>query len=128
MMETEGVPSTRTWDGAASPRANGCVRRFEDAWNARRRGPRPDPRAFLPDDPAERPAALLAILRAEIGLRWDMGERPTVEEYRERYPEIGADDCVALIYEEFCLREESGDAPVPAEYDERFPDLAARLR
>ncbi len=128
MAETEQVPSTRTWDGAASPRANGCVRRFEAAWKTSRRGSRAEPREFLPDGPADRPAALLAILRAEIGLRWDSGERATVERYRERYPELGPDDLVALAYEEFCLREEAGDAPSPAEYDERFPDLAPRLR
>jgi serine/threonine protein kinase len=104
------------------------VRRFESAWESAGRGARPEPREFLPDEPADRPSALLAILRAEIGLRWEVGERPTVERYRERYPELGPDDLVALIYEEFCLREEAGDAPVPAEYDERFPELAARLR
>ena len=128
MAETEQVPSTRTWEGAASPAAGGFARRFEAAWKAARRGARPEPRDFLPDDPGQRPAALLAILSSEIGLRWDEGERATVERYRERYPELGPDDLVALAYEEFCLREEAGDAPVPAEYDERFPDLAARLR
>ncbi|HEY2156119.1 MAG TPA: serine/threonine-protein kinase, partial [Isosphaeraceae bacterium] len=128
MTETEGVPSTRTWEGAASPRAGGWVRRFESAWKSSRRGARPEPRDFLPTEPDERPAALLAILRAEIGLRWEGGERATVERYRGRYPELGPDDVVALAYEEFCLREEAGDAPVPAEYDERFPDLAPRLR
>ena len=128
MAETEQVASTRTWDGAASPRAGGCVRRFEAAWKAAGRGARPEPRDFLPDDPAERPSSLLALLRAEIGLRWDAGDRATVERYRDRYPELEADDLVALVYEEFCLREEAGDAPVPAEYDERFPGLSPRLR
>ena len=128
MAETEQVASTRTWDGAASARAGGCVRRFEAAWKTAGRGARPDPRDFLPDDPAERPSSLLALLRAEIGLRWEAGDRATVERYRDRYPGLGPDDLVALVYEEFCLREEAGDAPVPAEYDERFPELTPRLR
>jgi serine/threonine protein kinase len=128
MAETEQALSTRTWDRAASPRAGGWVRAFESAWKSSRRGGRPEPRDFLPTEPDERPPALLAILRAEIGLRWEGGERATVERYRERYPDLGPDDLVALAYEEFCLREEAGDAPVPAEYDERFPDLAPRLR
>jgi tetratricopeptide (TPR) repeat protein len=128
MAETEQVPSTRTWDGAASPGAAAYVQRFEAAWNASRKSSRPDPRAFLPESASERPAVLLAILRSEIGLRWEKGERRTCEYYRDSYPELAPDALVALVYEEFCLREESGDAPVPAEYEERFPELTARLR
>jgi serine/threonine protein kinase len=128
MAETQQVPSTKTWDGAASPGATGRVRRFEAAWNASRKGNRPDPRAFLPEEERDRPAVLLALLRSEIGLRWDDGERLTVEHYRDQFPELDADGLVGLIYEEFCLREEAGEAPVPIEYDERFPDLANRLR
>ncbi len=90
--------------------------------------PAPSPATSCRPKPTNGPPLLLAILRAEIGLRWDGGERATVERYRERYPELGPDDLVALAYEEFCLREEAGDAPVPAEYDERFPDLTPRLR
>ncbi len=128
MPETEGVASTKTWEGAAAPGAAGRVRRFEAAWRDGHRGARPRPRDFLPEEPADRPAVLFALLRAEIGLRWDDGDRATVESYRDLYPELDADGLVALIYEEFCLREETGEAPVSVEYDERFPELAARLR
>ena len=132
MPETDappsGLPSTRTWDGAATPGAAGSVRRFESAWNDSARGRRPQPRDFLPDDPGGSPATLLALLRSEIGLRWEGPERATVEDYRDGYPELDDDGLVALIYEEFCLREEEGEAPVPIEYDERFPKLANRLR
>ena len=117
--------------GRLSPRPGAAASAGSEAapWKAARRGPRPEPRDFLPDDPDERPSALLALVRAEIGLRWDGGDRATVERYRERYPELGPDDLVALAYEEFCLREEAGgSAAAPAEYDERFPGLAARLR
>ena len=128
MSETQQSPSATTWDGAASPGATGRVRRFESAWKASRKGHRPDPRDFLPEGVPDRPAVLLAVLRSEIGLRWDDGERPRVEQYRDRFPELDPDGLVALIYEEFCLREEADEAPVPLEYDERFPELANRLR
>jgi len=116
------------WDGAESSGAAARVRRFETAWKASSPRHRPDPRTYLPDEPADRSAVLLAVLRAEVGLRWDAGDRVTVEQYRDSYPELDVDGLVALIYEEFCLREEAGEAPVPAEYDQRFPALANRLR
>ncbi len=128
MAEIGQVPSTKTWDGAASPGVAGRVGRFEAAWKASRKGHRPDPRAFLPEEQLDRPPVLLAVLRSEIGLRWDGGERVTAEHYRDRYPELDPESLKELIYEEFCLREEAGDAPVPLEYEERFPELADRLR
>ena len=128
MPESLQAPSTTTWDGAASPGATGRVRKFEAAWTASCKDRRPDPRDFLPENAAERSAVLLALLRSDIGLRWDAGERVEVETYRERYPELDLDGLVALIYEEFCLREEAGDAPTPIEFEERFPDLTHRLR
>ena len=80
------------------------------------------PTATLP------PAAWLALLRADLNLRWDDGEAVRVETYRDRFPRLDAETMVALCYEEFCRREEDGQTPFPAEYDERFPDLADRLR
>ena len=89
---------------------------------------RPEPDSYLPSDPEERPGAWLALLRADIGLRWDAGEPTPVEKYRERYPDLDEEVLVGLVYEEFCLKEEAGDAPSPADYESRFPDLATRLR
>ena len=70
---TEHALSTKTWDGAASPGAAGFVRRFEADWGRSRRSSRPDPVDYLPAGVADRPAVLLALLRAEIGLRWEAG-------------------------------------------------------
>ena len=130
--------SGRTWEEASSPAAVRLARRFEAAWrdaadsdsgSGNGRDQRhPDPDDFLPDDPSAYPGARLALLRADLALRWEEGERVGAEWYRERYPDLGDETLVALIYEEFCLREEEQDAPEPAEYFERFPEVADQLR
>ena len=118
-----------TWDEASSPAATRLARRFEDAWRASAPRRRPDPLQYLPDGPeGSAPAARLALLRADLNLRWDDGEAVRVESYRDRLPGLDAETLVALCYEEFCRREEDGEGPFAAEYDERFPELADRLR
>jgi len=117
-----------TWDQASSPAATRLARRFEDAWRASTPRRRPDPLDFLPEGPEASAAGRLALLRADLNLRWDDGEPVRVETYRDRHPGLDAETLVALCYEEFCRREEDGEGPFPAEYDERFPDLADRLR
>ena len=126
-----------TWEEAASPVADRLVRQFEADWRATDESQarpaaasrtRPDPANYLPGDPHERTPALLALLRAELTLRFRAGESAQVEEYRHRHPELAPDALVALAYEEFCLREEAGEAPDPAEYEARFSDVAAMLR
>ena len=89
---------------------------------------RPDPREYLPDDPKQRPAVLLALLRADLVLRWGAQERCPIEWYRDRYPELDGESLVALLYEEYCLREEAGESPEAAEYQARFPDVADSFR
>ncbi len=130
--------SGRTWEEASSPAAVRLARRFEAAWRDAadsdsgsghgRDQCHPDPDDFLPDDPSVYPGARLALLRADLALRWEEGERVGAEWYRERYPDLGDETLVALIYEEFCLREEEQEAPDPAEYFERFPEVATQLR
>ncbi|WP_152052984.1 serine/threonine-protein kinase [Tautonia marina] len=120
--------SGRTWDDASSPAAARIVRRFEDDWRRSPPDARPDPRAYLPDDPTEQPGAWLALLRADLGLRWDAGEAVRVEQYRARYPDLDEQTLVALLYEEFCLFEETGSNPDPTDYERRFPELASALR
>ena len=90
----------------------------------------PDPGDFLRRRrEARRPGARLALLRADLALRWEAGDRVGVEWYlRPVSPTWATRPCVALIYEEFCLREEDGEAPDPAEFLARFPEVAAPLR
>lgn len=119
--------SGRTWEDASSPVAVHVARRFETAWR-RSKGRRPEPDDFLPPNGLDRPGARLALLRADMALRWEAGEKVLVEWYRDRYPDLGDETLVALIYEEFCLREEDQDTPDPAQYRARFPEVASRLR
>jgi serine/threonine protein kinase len=124
-----GSSSGHVWDEASSPGVLELTRRFEDAWRARgASGARPDPETFLTGPLRESPGARLALLRADMALRWEAGERARVEDYRERVAGLPDESLVALLYEEFCLREEHGEAPDPAEFLDRFPQLADRLR
>jgi serine/threonine protein kinase/predicted Zn-dependent protease len=115
--------SGSTWEEASSPGISFAVRRFESDWRSSS-GHRPAPQDYLPESPEERPAALLALLRADLVLRWEVDEPRRVEWYRDQFPELEDDAVVALLYEEYCLREEAGESPESAEYTARFPDLA----
>jgi eukaryotic-like serine/threonine-protein kinase len=117
----------RTWDLATSPSVARIASRFESVWSERSADP-PDPRSFLPQDPAERSGALLALLRIDLRQRRRTRRTTTLEWYGEHFPELGDEGLVALIYEEFCLREEEGGHPDPAEYEQRFPALASSVR
>jgi len=124
------ITSGRTWEEASSPAAVRLARRFEDDWRkAAGSGARPCPNDFL-DEAARCPGARLALLRAEMGLRWEAGEKVGASWFRTRYPGLGDDTLVALIYEEFCLREEDdpADPPVPGEYLGLYPEVASALR
>ena len=125
MMAT--IDQGRIWEEAASQPNDILVRRFSSDWRNDKASP-PDPASYLPDDPGRRPAALLALLRADLALRREAGERARVERYLRRFPELPADVLVALVYEEYCVREEAGEAPDPHEYDARFPAIAAEVR
>src|SRR4029077_14727111 len=104
------------------------ARRFEDAWRSEAcSGRRPEPCDFLADD-AGCPGARLALLRAEMSLRWEDGEKVGADWFRERYSDLGEETLVALIYEEFCLREEDDEAPDREEGLDRCPEVASQLR
>ncbi len=111
------------WDDTTSPSIALLVQRYEADWRSSP-GPHPDPGEYLPGDPEERTAARLALLRADLVLRWKARDRCPIEWYRDRYPELDGDSLVALLYEEYCLREEAGERPEAAEYRVRFPEVA----
>lgn len=116
------------WDDASSPASARLARQFEEAWRAAPKGRKPSPRRYLPEKSVNQPGALLALIRAEVGLKWDAGEASDPETYRQLYPELTEDDFVAIVYEDFCLREEiQGSASVDA-YLIRFQDVGSRLR
>jgi serine/threonine protein kinase len=121
----------RTWEDASTPSAARLTRRYERAWReADGTGSRPDPRSFLAGwpEPGGFPGARLALLRTDMSLRWEAGERASAGDYARRFPELGQDTVVALVYEEFCLLEEAGEAPTPETFLARYSEFAEPLR
>jgi serine/threonine protein kinase/Flp pilus assembly protein TadD len=120
----------RTWEEAASPAAVHLARKYEQAWrDSDPAGRRPNLQVFLGEagDVSDGPGARLALLRADMALRWETGERVSAQWYLERYPELGEDTIVALVYEEYCLREEDDERPDAAEYLARYPGVSTAL-
>ncbi len=77
-------------------------------------------------DPVE---VLVEIVKTDLRRRFDAGQRPTVAEYLDRFPELGSADSrvLSLVYEEFCLCEErDGSADVDS-FCERYPDWKSSL-
>src|SRR5271166_382561 len=123
--------SGRTWEEASSPDALRLTRGYEEAWQrAELAGSRLDPAEFLSRLRAggEVPGVRLAVLRTDLSLRWDAGDRVSALWYLDRFPDLGEDCLVALVYEEFCLLEEAGQAPETADFLARYSALAEPLR
>jgi serine/threonine protein kinase len=76
-----------------------------------------------------RVAVLTELVVIDLAHRWGKGERPVVEEYVERFPEIGPADRVppALILEEYRCRVKAGEAAPTESYRRRFPVQFAAL-
>ncbi len=124
--------SRRTWEEASSPAAVRLARAYEQAWrDSKQPGRRPDPQAFLAAAASasiDGPGARLALLRADLSLRWEAGDKAGARWYLDRHTDLSEDTIVALVYEEFCLLEEDGEHPEPAQFLDRFPDVATALR
>jgi tetratricopeptide (TPR) repeat protein len=121
----------RTWEEASSPTAVRLAREYEQAWrDSSHLRHRPDPQAFLQaaGTTVDGPGARLALLRADLSLRWESGEKLGAQWYLDRYADLSEDTIVALIYEEYCLREEDQEDPEPAEFLARFARFAGPLR
>ena len=75
-------------------------------------------------------STLVNRLAEELARRWHAGERPLVEEYLARYPELAArpEEAAELIYEELCLRQELGAASGAEEVLRRFPQWRDELQ
>jgi formylglycine-generating enzyme required for sulfatase activity/serine/threonine protein kinase len=79
---------------------------------------------FLPAlDAPVRPAALAALIGADMELRARGGEPVRVEDYLARFPaDFPAGPPVALLSAEYRLRHAHADGPSLGEYRSRFPD------
>ncbi|MEJ7639069.1 MAG: hypothetical protein WKF75_14130, partial [Singulisphaera sp.] len=111
-------------------RAERAVRGLEDRW---RRG-EPDLEKYWAESDCDKTVSVLAALvKVDLRSRYERGERPTVRDYFERFPDLceHGDRVISLVYEEFCLREEQGEHPDPEQfcddYDPWRDSLALQL-
>ena len=72
---------------------------------------------------------LAELVKTDLRRRFDAGQRPTVAEYLERFPELaGADSRVlSLVYEEFCLCEERDGCADVDSFCDRYIDWKSSL-
>jgi serine/threonine protein kinase/Tfp pilus assembly protein PilF len=103
------------WDSV-----DACVEAFEEA---QADGRLADPADFLPPPGHARYLdALGELLRVDLEYGWRRGRRPSLEEYRGRFPALFADldHLAGVAFEEYRLRREAGETVLPAEYRWRF--------
>src|SRR5436190_1917568 len=76
-----------------------------------------------------REAALAEFVALDLAFRWQRGERPRLEGYLERFPEIGPLDRLpaALIREEARCRTAAGEQLDADDYGRRFPEQFPQL-
>jgi serine/threonine-protein kinase len=72
------------------------------------------------------PTQLAEVFHVDQHHRWERGERPAVESYLQRFPQVtaDADAVVDVIFHDYLLRERSGEIPDAQEYAARFPAYA----
>ena len=100
------------------------IRRFEEAWA----DGRPDLAGYLASKVRDRGGLLLELAQIDLEFRFRRGERPRVEEYLDRFPELNTErDVAALLSSELSLRDRHGPPYTPDELLSRFPQLATRL-
>src|SRR4051794_6910966 len=70
----------------------------------------------------ERLAILCELIRVDLEHRWESGQPPRLEDYREHFPGVFEDPQLlqAMAYEEYRLRQQAGERPTPEEYRRRF--------
>jgi serine/threonine protein kinase/Flp pilus assembly protein TadD len=90
----------------------------------------PSPTSDHAEAPAAGLEALVEALLDEMRQRWQAGERPLVEEFLARHPELGdhPEAAAELIYEEVCLRQEYRVGGTGSDVVRRFPQWREPLR
>jgi WD40 repeat protein/serine/threonine protein kinase/tetratricopeptide (TPR) repeat protein len=99
---------------------------FEKAWL---QGQRPALEAHLPAAETLRQAVLVELIHADLECRLKAGEPARVENYLERYPDLGQDPgrVVDLLATEFRCRRRADPQLGPDEYTRRFPHLGEAI-
>jgi hypothetical protein len=77
-----------------------------------------------------RQAVLFELIKIDLDAAWKHGRRALLDEYIQRFPELGGPFALPahLVYEEYRIRVGHGDRPEPDAYISRFPHLAETLR
>ena len=83
----------------------------------------------LGDDGRLRQIALVELTKIDMERQWMAGNRPTVEDYLERFPELGTEETVPLelLATEDQLRRECGVALELSDWERRFPERVDEL-
>lgn len=98
------------------------LERFEKTW---RQANTVDLNPFLPPRGDRlRVVTLVEFIKTELEIRWRKGQKPLLEEYLQRYPELAdaPQFLPHLIGEEYVVRQRHGDKPDLATYRSRFPE------
>lgn len=86
---------------------------------------------FLPDhDSPFRVPVLRVLLPLDLDARWRRGHPVLIEQYRERFPELGemADIPVSVVVAEYLARNQYGDRPRVEDYILRLPHAVPELK
>lgn len=122
-----GRLSQRQWE-----KLQDCAERFEQAWQEADPGA-----ASVPLDPylpprgdALRIFVLHELIKTDLEIRWRRGQPVSLEQYLEKYPELGRPAALPpeLIFEEYRIRQAHGDKPPLERYETRFPEQFAALQ
>ena len=113
-------PSEKGWQEQES-----ILGHFEAAWLS---GRRPEIDAFRPAGAAA--TLLIELVQTDLEFRLKAGEAVRVEEYLQRYPELGADRALFLdlLTAEYLLRRRRETDLSINEYERRFPQEHEAVR
>jgi WD40 repeat protein len=101
------------------------IRCFEDAWKS---GGRPDPFSFIPTNTRDADPLLAELVQIDLEFRFRAGERPRVEDYTARYPQLATGErLLDLIASERSHRAGTASPLREDEFVARFPELKGRL-
>lgn len=79
--------------------------------------------SFLPDPSHPLYGDVLCeLVRIELEFDWQRGQRPNLEVYFHRFPQLAETPNLlrAILFEEFRLRRQAGESPTPEDYQRRF--------
>lgn len=118
------MPSSNEFHRLSDDEWSELQRRADHFANALSKGMADDWSSFLDNlDGRMRLAVLGELIKIDLDHRWSHGEKPLLDEYLKRFPELGPTHVVTpdLICEELRLRRKHNQNPNREEYQERFP-------